>query len=749
MTIKERVKNSFLLYIMNHKLLLFIKNIQLSMKNDVSRSDQILRTLCLFGEQKIGRKTCVQIIFNLLKFKYNLLKEFSEIVEITPSNFSSISLLLNDPYINTVLTFQDYPGCLKNFLADISNVLTKKYSLIDAFCRLETYKKSCAPFWLLWDLYAEVTPMCLFFQLLYDGSVDIDKIPKHIRPSIRPSGEDSDPVSCTYKTIFDSEILARYEHETRNDEYPGGLRVVGSYGLLRREEVETVCSGRTIEDQKLLNDRWSLSASGKVVQFLAIVKNQYEERIFLFEDERVEMDVTLSQLRNTGKRLNNILSYINDPTNEELKSLLFIDDNFPISALTSIDYHILGKLYGEESDLIYERIRENPSEIIPLIQKRIQEKSSMLREYIRNKEKEYYNVNKKVTKKSLDSFADDENYNPDHFINIIRGGRVGEIQQEKKNLKMISNILTKVAKNSNKTSVYHSVTAILSYFLVIFKVEESPGLSRNLHYQAIPTITEFDNFQTPEFYMSVEMFKLFGIFLSFNQFINCALSHEQQSIKENLHSKGVLMAMKLGHVSQSSLSDQLSEEEIAECISQFYNDSKNPSLLETLFDSPESPIKNSSDLRKALNYLFKNAPQCTQNDPFKSISEACSLDDPLIYKSLCLKVLSGTIYVRGTITLEESIFILKVHCELPRALNRKKNVYIKNVKNQGYVYCTDDNIAIKQSKILSPKKEKAQVRNSTQNISSTINFGLKFRLGLNGVEFENCGDDLICLGQNL
>ena len=208
------------------------------------------------------------------------------------------------------------------------------------------------------------------------------------------------------------------------------------------------------------------------------------------------------------------------------------------------------------------------------------------------------------------------------------------------------------------------------------------------------------------------------------------------------------MAMKLGHVSQSSLYDQLSEEEISECISQFYNDSKNPSLLETLFDSPESPIKNSSDLKKALNYLFKNSPQCTQNDTFKSLSEACNLDDPLIYKSLCLKVLSGSIYIKGTIILEDPMFTLKAHCELPRALNRRRNVYIKNVKNQGYVYCTDDNIAIKQNKILSPKKEKTHVRNSTSNRSSTINFGLKFRLGLNGIEFENHGEDLICLSQN-
>ena len=122
-----------------------------------------------------------------------------------------------------------------------------------------------------------------------------------------------------------------------------------------------VCSGRSKEEEEVLNDTWVSVPVGSEDGFKASRKNQYEEILFKCEDDRYELDMVIEVNSSTIMALTPVIKQIQDSTPEQLKSFK-LEDGLDILHLRAIE-----RIYGEKGSLVLQGINKNPVVAVPIV----------------------------------------------------------------------------------------------------------------------------------------------------------------------------------------------------------------------------------------------------------------------------------------------------------------------------------------------------------------------------------------------
>lgn len=201
------------------------------------------------------------------------------------------------------------------------------------------------------------------------------------------------------------------EPPARNAKPPQGLSEINfentkmctpSYRELPKEHQGNSCSGRSADEEAVLNDTWvSVPVGSEDNNFKHMRRNPNEEQLFKIEDERFELDMLIDGVAAAIARL--------EPVEEEIEALRATAWSVPgrtsgTSAETSgegattvwseggdcsltqfqyrLDRRTLGplhfstvsRLYGEQGPEVVDLLRKNPAVAIPVVLKRLRQK---------------------------------------------------------------------------------------------------------------------------------------------------------------------------------------------------------------------------------------------------------------------------------------------------------------------------------------------------------------------------------------
>jgi len=726
---------------MDSTLLSFISTVQLKASNSKIRSENVLRTLASYAEGTLNRGECIRIIEALLKSDPLLQEEFCEIAECVPKPYSRSGRLVDDSFVNTVVEFELWPGVLEGFLKNMRRVILGNGNIIDAFVDLESVKPTSGPFWLLWDLFRKISGNNHFLQLVFDGCVNQKSMPVYLKVSIVPSELDQNPSLVCLKNIVESDLVCHYKKDCRGPNRALGLWNHGSYGLLKREDVDNACSGRRVDDFMVLNDRWSTSASGHEVQFCAVRKNQYEERMFLNEDERIEVDVRISRMRNTLRRLLVLQNKLKDG------SILVTSKEELNSCFTSLDVLTLQELYSESFlESILEKLFANPISMLEIVMSRIESKITQLNEFRRGKEAEYYDFNKRNTRKSLDVRNEAFSVQFEQFFTPFLYGKKHELVFNSIIAMQVYTVLTKVSRSPNFKIAGDATIKILDNFImVVLGLKEPPTPSKSLPTVVFPSNTSGENLSIREYIMSSELYKILAFFHTLVESITVLSGpRPQQAFYEGNASdaRGYQVAIALGHVNPTSVSYKFSPDIITDHLPNFICGGKHNSILDTFFDvSSISPLSTLDSFKKAVLLFLKTAPGVLSDAKSIELIDALQYSDNIYYRASCLKSVSECFSVHCSIRKSEEDIRLDFVPEVPRVFKTRKTYIIDLDETKGPLLIPESQIEDRYNKQSNFKKNK--INSSKIGSMRVVKNDLLFRICHQGIEFKNNGNDII------
>ena len=727
---------------MESDLINFISSVQLRMEDDKEKSDLILHTLCLYAEGKVSRETCVFLVFSLLKSVPDLQQRFSEIVECPPPPPSRSGALISDIFINTIIEFELWPGLMEKFLKGMKSAMLGETTLIDIMCELEFYNATSGPFWLLWDVFQPISQTSDFIQLLFDGCVDTKLIPPHMKYDVTPLENDFDKSRATAENIFDSDLFCAYRSDIRNASRPIGPKRIGSYGLVVRNLVDCRLSGRKIQDFAVLNDRWASAAAGLDVIFCHVRKNQYEEKLFLNEDERVDLDVRISRYKSTLKHINDLRNKII----ENPEKIFFKISEFKYN-FTALDMYTLSEIYDYQNleDLI-ENVAQNSIPVLAMIYERIEEKLSNLLEYRRSKESEYYDLNRKNSKKSLDVVHEVKASNvvfEDPMIRL-RGGKSCVATFKGNSYELTNAVLQKSAKISTVKASTDAVNTMISFVKIILGQKPPQPAHRGLVFHAFHAMTK-ELKESNFYFITVDLYRLVYIYSliceAFESVSNRMTS--THSVDTDEQARGRNIAVRLGHIQNSAIKERITPERIIDQVPQFVYGAKNSAELDEAFDLPSAKIYSFDMLRKAIQQFILVSVNAFNDELSKIVSEALAIEQRDIYVAYCLENLGNGLYVKCTKDGNETHQTFTFKAEIPRMFKVNRKVTIKAPSNIGPVMITDEMIEEEQSRLMNANKKSKQQRVKSDGIIRGTSNNLLFRVGKEGVEFKNYGSDLV------
>ncbi|KAL2344257.1 hypothetical protein Fmac_005542 [Flemingia macrophylla] len=142
-----------------------------------------------------------------------------------------------------------------------------------------------------------------------------------------------------------------------------------SYRLLPKNHPIPPASHRTKLGAEVLNDHWVCVASANEdYSFKHRSKNQYEERLFMCEDDRVTLDMLLHSVNETTEEVEKLLNKINAHMTEGCSSIC-IEEH-----LTVLNVRCIEGIYGEHGHFIMDLLKKNASLVLPFILTRLKEK---------------------------------------------------------------------------------------------------------------------------------------------------------------------------------------------------------------------------------------------------------------------------------------------------------------------------------------------------------------------------------------
>lgn len=670
-----------------------ISDIQLKCGKGHSVSDLILHTLEQLRNGDISEDYCRDLILTLLRPYPELLERFSIMIEDSPPPCSRTGCVGEDePFINTIIEFELWHGALNNFLRACRRVLLHQNTLDDVFVQLENINpNSSGPFWLLWELYKPILVNCSFMQGIYDGCIAESTIPIGLEAPLTPSQSDQDPASAIPETIFDSDLFCCHLSDCRNLPRPLGIIKHGSYGLLKRKDVNVRCSGRTLLDFSVLNDRWTTSASGSEGQFQPSLKNQYEERLFNMENERITLDVRICRLNNTLNKLRRLLDEIRH------NRLQFDPNTFPRGVFNSLDILTMRELYDTFLNNLLTKIVENPIEMLEILIHRISDKIIILKEVRRNKESDYYDFTKKNYARSLEVRHEEKQQPQPQSHGTIENVVPYEIhfsfEFNKEAAKEASTLIQKVYKFENKSSKETSesnskphkgsnnsqinkeiiIDNVLEYILVVLKLGEPTPLSRHLRFSGYPTNTSIDKRGSEIIYMPSDLVLLFQLFMRISSIIEkifvsqpSGKRSDDESSDDRVHNdenqeqfadnqRGISLAYAIGNMSlETTPQSNFTQEVILESLLNYVLTGKVCPALDVLNEMPTTLPQNTIDVfKRCIQMFIKSSLSIYSDDLNQLYIDAIKCQDEKMYRAICLEKLSGQVYYMAKLQIDE------------------------------------------------------------------------------------------------
>lgn len=735
---------------MDASLLSFISDLQLQLKNK-SKSNAILRTLCLYAEKKIARSTCLTVVFSLLRSHAGLTQRFAAIIEEVPPSQSSTACLVDDPFLATVIEFELWPGALQQFLLKIRDVMLKTGSLLDAFIYLEHIKATSGPFWLLWELFKPISQTNHFMQLIYDGCVKFSFVPKYLNTDIPPSQSDLDPSAITHQRIVDSEIVCSYPNDISIPNIPIGRIRKGSYGLLPPNKVDCACSGRGITEFCACNDRWAISAAGLDCNFSFIQRNTYEERIFDNEDERVTMDVTITRMRSTVYRLSALMRAIADPSSEEAQSIQIDTASFPQYNLSPLDFLTLQDIYGEENiDSLLYSITQHPIKSFEMIIERITNKLSELQEYRRQKESDYHEFNKRNIKKALEMKNEPHSTSRDTPLTKeedpilqMSNGNKSILEFDLQAALNTEELINKACRMWLPPMQCEMVSSGISRFILVYLGVNEKN-NDDVVVKSEPCMNVYTDLEV--IYLTPDLYRLLYFFWQLSESIRLILNENSGSSKdsqsENSEAQGYKVAQKLGFISQHDSDTNVVRDTVFEAISQYVSSNKHNSTLEGQFEIPlNSPLPSIDHIKRAIISFSKCIQNISVHSQSLDILEAMQIADKIKYRSAALSTIAGTFYVKSHVSFNDKKIVCEYEGSAPRVIRRYKSVNI-HFMPQRYIFKLEMGDLIRhqeQVKVMARERMKNEGIDRNRNILNS----LSFRLGFGGIEFKKPGNDFI------
>lgn len=215
------------------------------------------------------------------------------------------------------------------------------------------------------DIFEHHNELCLFDELKY---------------LINRRGELEPPYRDAQSILGLSEI-----------NFQSAKRCTPSYRELPEEYQSALCSGRSADEETVLNDTWVSVPVGSEDSnnFKHMRRNPHEEALFKTEDERFELDMLKDGVAATIARL--------EPMEEEIETLkatsraaTFGDMPLPNSpvdvclphlqyrldrrSLGALHFSTISRLYGEHGNEVVELMRKNPAVAIPVVLRRLRQK---------------------------------------------------------------------------------------------------------------------------------------------------------------------------------------------------------------------------------------------------------------------------------------------------------------------------------------------------------------------------------------
>ncbi|KAE8706253.1 Paired amphipathic helix protein Sin3-like 2 [Hibiscus syriacus] len=142
-----------------------------------------------------------------------------------------------------------------------------------------------------------------------------------------------------------------------------------SYRLLPDDYPIPVASQRSELGTRVLNDYWvSVTSGSEDYSFKHMRRNQYEESLFICEDDRFELDMLLESVSSTAKRAEDLLNSINE-NKINMDSPFRAEEHFTVLNLRCIE-----RLYGDHGLDVMEILRKNPALALPVILIRLKQK---------------------------------------------------------------------------------------------------------------------------------------------------------------------------------------------------------------------------------------------------------------------------------------------------------------------------------------------------------------------------------------
>ncbi|OIV94540.1 hypothetical protein TanjilG_25602 [Lupinus angustifolius] len=142
-----------------------------------------------------------------------------------------------------------------------------------------------------------------------------------------------------------------------------------SYRLLPRNYSIPLTSQKTELGAEVLNDHWvSVTSGSEDYSFKHMRKNQYEESLFICEDDRFELDMLLESVNVTSKRVEELLEKIN-------RNVIKGDSQIRIEEhLTALNLRCIERLYGDHGLDVMDVLRKNALLALSVILTRLKQK---------------------------------------------------------------------------------------------------------------------------------------------------------------------------------------------------------------------------------------------------------------------------------------------------------------------------------------------------------------------------------------
>lgn len=175
-------------------------------------------------------------------------------------------------------------------------------------------------------------------------------------------------------------------------------RTTPSYVMLPAGYTRMKTTGRDEVGSSVLNDDWvSVTSGSEDYNFKHYRKNQYEDFLFMAEDDHFELDMVIDQNSSAIKHLQPLADEIAALSEEDRANWVL-----PEGALRAFHFRAVWRIYGEAGPQMVALLRQNPAVAIPTILPRLIQKQTEWSESKDTMMKQWQNIFKENYNKSLD-----------------------------------------------------------------------------------------------------------------------------------------------------------------------------------------------------------------------------------------------------------------------------------------------------------------------------------------------------------